>query len=391
MIDKLKGSTKAALLTVGPVSWLCFALLPYEVSMLSHKLSITEDKASIISSIELVALSILAVIGGKLITKIDNKLLTIFGLLLSLVGLFVSAQGVDYQAVLIGKVLFGSGVGLVTATTSGLPSEYENPEKTYAQMFGSMAVVTSIIMFVFPQFADKFGLNAIEVIESIVVGVAIFASFFLPKGQVGATVSDEKLSSLSPKALRGITLTLISVFLLFVAQTVGWAFALAAAEPFQLSESSLSASFTVNSLIQIPASMLIAWVGTRAGFIKPIVAAALVVFFVIWGCFYGNGTSFLIAICIGSLGSTLAYPYILGALAELDHTGRTTALAGGTINFGAAVGPAIGGISYASMGLNGVGVVSLILTGLFLVFAVYGLSYVFKKDEQNIQLTTQNQ
>jgi len=59
--------------------------------------------------------------------------------------------------------------------------------------------------------------------------------------------------------------------------------------------------------------------------------------------------------------TTFTTPYLQGMLANLDDTGRAPALSGAAVNFGCAVGPALGAMLVSAQTVVPIGITSAIL------------------------------
>ena len=69
----------------------------------------------------------------------------------------------------------------------------------------------------------------------------------------------------------------------------------------------------------------------------------------------GGTWTFCVSTSLVNAGATLANPYMVGMLAGLDDSGRSTTLAGSLTNIGMALGPALAGVTAATAGLAAVG------------------------------------
>lgn len=369
MINVLSGRHLWSLLLVSSLSWLSFFALPYEMASLVARFSISDANAGWIASAELLALAIAAIIFGRFIGDKDKRLLAVIGVALALIGAAVSVY-TDSLSVIIGaRLILGFGLGLITASTNAIPANYAAPEKTYAKMIAVMAIVYGVFLFVVPHATTVFGAKGFDIVELIVVAILGAASLFLPAAR--AIISGGSSSEIFVRRKvfsGGVVNLLIAIFALYASQAVGWTFAINAAQNLQLTDTEIGNTFTINALLQIPFALYVTWLGTRLGYFKPIAAGLIILIFCML-CQYLIASQWLFMICasLASAGACIAYPYMLGALAELDESGSSSAVAGAVLYLGAAVGPAFAGYAFTEGGLPGVGYLSaaLLVVSLF--------------------------
>ncbi|WP_226571390.1 MFS transporter [Mangrovibacter yixingensis] len=386
MAEELKGLSRWALLIVSPVAWLSFAMMPYEVVSLAQRLSITEAQSANITSCEMLALSVLTWVSGRYVTRFEKRQMALMGILVALAGIAVSFFGHDYYTILVGKIILGAGGGIITAATNAIPALFKGPERLFAEMFASMAVMIAAIMYITPSLAPYFGQRDVEIVEASLMVIALSFTLYLPRERRRASeqyrdgVTSTQSVKLPRKIYFAISALLISIFMQFIFQGVGWSFSMVAATPFHLSESTISNALTISAVLQLPCALIVAWLGVKAGIAKPLIISTILVLLMIWGLFFtANSTVFVIALALSAVPGTIAYPYLLGLLSDVDTTGRSAALAGGFVNFGGAAGPAIGGVFFSMAGLAGVGWSCFALIGFYSLFLIIGASTIFRK------------
>jgi MFS family permease len=133
----------------------------------------------------------------------------------------------------------------------------------------------------------------------------------------------------------------------------------------QLGPATIGVILGTTSLVGALASMLAGKLGTRWGLTLPLLGAAWTSGLggLVLTHAHGVGVYVLGAI-VKTIGLLFFLPYLMETAAELDRRGRVSAIAGGMIPLGAALGPFVAGTmverwGFGAAGWAGVGVVSM--------------------------------
>ena len=112
--------------------------------------------------------------------------------------------------------------------------------------------------------------------------------------------------------------------------------------------------------------------GERRGYAIPLVlgyAAQILVALAMY-CSFSRGF-YIAGALVNNMTTTFTTPYLQGILATHDGTGRATALSGGAVNFGCAIGPALGATLISAQTVAPIGITATIV---FAVSLGLGLS-----------------
>lgn len=168
-----------------------------------------------------------------------------------------------------------------------------------------------------------------------------------------ASAATEAVQAMPKKAKQ----LLVGIFALLLAQCGVWAFAESAGTLLHLGAGTISLTFTFTALLQLPAAVLVSLQGKRLGFALPVTATmllhllvALAVYCVDSSMLWIISIAILAAICTYGLG------YMLGMLAEIDASGKSSAISGAAINLGSAAGPVLGSVLFSLGGTSTIGI-----------------------------------
>ena len=139
-------------------------------------------------------------------------------------------------------------------------------------------------------------------------------------------------------------MSLFGMFIYSVAEMALWNFGFYIPVQAGVPEEVVGAILGITVLMGLAGGAFAAWLGTRMGRVGPIVIGSMLSVAGRW-IFIASSTSEWVFFggLLWGLGFYFVTPYQIGLVAALDRHGRLAVLAGGAMNFGYAVGPAIAG------------------------------------------------
>lgn len=371
----LSGAEAFAVQTVASLSWLCFLGLPYDLISLRERLSISEAVAGWITSWELMALALAAIVSVPFVAAADKRKMCITGLLIATVGMLFAALSSNLIAVIVGRTLFGIGLGIVTAAVTAIPALYLNPGRIYARIICMVAVLATVLMYSLPPVMASVGSVGLEYTELAILLVFGVSAAWVPVARNAVASCGNVIAKAGRHALLkpGVPSAIVAIGALLGSQAVGWAFAGAAAESLNASVEQTSLAFTACAFMQIPATLLAVYIGNRSGYKPPVLAASICLVLISLGMYSTNSIQiFMISTALLGAFGAFALPYQQALLAELDDSGEGAAAGGASLNIGTAIGPAIGSASFSIGGLESIAVASIILILLSLILTYVG-------------------
>jgi predicted MFS family arabinose efflux permease len=343
-----------ALSSVSVLAWLSIAVLPYEVSVLPDLLHISVSQAGWAAALELLALAISAALVGRSISGMDKRRLILLGVVLAAAASVVSMLTHVLVLWLLARIVFGVGLGLVAAASNVLPAQFAKAERVYACMQVALSVIFGLMMLAMPTLFERFGNNAVFVVELVALVLIGPLAFSLPSGKAKAVTSREGV--IAAPLSKSAHLALWALTVMFVAQSALWGFAERGATQLGMSAEHLGFVFTAAAGSALVGAMAAAFIGDRIGMKVPLYIGYAMMCVVAWAMYLsGSSPWFVAAILLLNLAQTFSLPYVQNVLVELDESGRAASLSGAAINFGSAAGPALGGLLLTSTSLAPLG------------------------------------
>lgn len=265
-------------------------------------------------------------------------------LLAGVTGNLITGFAADFVQLAVIRFFTGFfGSGMLYALVLGLIGQRKDPERTIA-----------LVVFV-QVMSLAAGLSGIPLImahwqfQGVTVALALVFASGLPMLRFLSARAAPPLEAASTALSPGSSLA-VALLLCLVLYCVGlnglWAFLERIGAGTGHSMASIGNALALTSLFGAAGAGLAAFVGTRAGYITPLLAAIVSQAFCSlllatssdWG-------SFLVAVYLFNFCWNLALPYILGAIALADSSGRAMVLVPAAEMAGFALGPLLMGIA----------------------------------------------
>ena len=235
----------------------------------------------------------------------------------------------------------GSLVGIGFAVTA----RTKDPDKTFGVLLVVQFGLGGLGMMFIPQLVPQFGIAVLYLSLVAFSTVALLMLPFISDYKLGKDVKKISTSSWKLLSQKPLQFTLVSIFLFQAANMGLYAFIFGLGKFYGLSIQFLSVSLAWAAWVAILGPLLVIWISTRFGLIKPL---AIGIFFTILGTFslLYSDIKFIWIIANIGVGITWAFvnPYLFSICARLDNNGQVAAMGSVASKLGLATGPAVFGI-----------------------------------------------
>jgi predicted MFS family arabinose efflux permease len=352
-------SAIAALTFLTSYAWMTFIFLPILVDAYVRELGLSVAHAGLVSSGELVAVSIAALASSGTIHRRDKRLLCVYGALLVICGNLMSAAVAGWTILGVSRIIVGAGLGLVVSAVTALPAMSARKEKLYAYGLFGVCVLAALLIFCVPPVTERVGYRGVYYLEIIMSVITLVMSMYLPHGIDRTEVSEAGRTM--PFNLP-IFCSLASAAIFNGAQAGLWAMAGQAGSLRGLSVAVVDHFLAISAFVGIAGALLAIVLHERVGLLKPLFLgyssqAALGVILYVSSGFMG----FTGSVIFLTASQMFATPYILAVAARLDGRGRVASAAGAMLNFGASAGPTFAAAVTSAYGYPWLGYASTVL------------------------------
>jgi len=365
----------AALLGTSTVALMSLYCLPLLVGALIEKAAMDVAAAGWIASSELAAMAAAAAGATALVTHVSRLRLAASGALIVCLGQLGSAAVDGYAPLLVLRSATGVGAGLALAACSASLTASHEPDRLFARVMLLRSLVFAAVLPALPLVIDRAGASGAY------AALAVGAALLLPSvglfadsrsvGGAGALAVEMSLGSrtdvpdivheASGRAHIGAdkeSTTAVLVRALPVLGAVGlvatgdgalWSFSERIGIASGLSAPAVGSTLAAATCSGLVGAGLADYLSTSRGRLRPCALALAGIAAAGLALGYARvGWGFAAALVGYSVSFFFLVPYLMGAAAALDPSGRGSVAASSTFLFGAAAGPAIGGIVLAT-------------------------------------------
>ncbi|MCH7866053.1 MAG: MFS transporter [Myxococcales bacterium] len=311
------------------------------------------QQAGDLGTVELTMLAIASTVVTPFVTRVSHRKLAMGGAILAIIGLLISVMSVSYGAMLIGRVITGTGSGLAISGANAAVAARNDAERIFALIWTMGGGITAALAYGLPyvvtggNYPMGFGILLVLCCAGLPFMVWVPPQPDLPEdrstaseGEPSHEGADTTPSLYGPASI----MALFGMFIYSVAEMALWNFGFYIPVQAGVPEEVIGAILGVTVLMGLAGGAFAAWLGTRMGRVGPIIVGSLLSVAGRW-IFIASSTTEWVFFggLLWGLGFYFVTPYQIGLVAALDRHGRLAVLAGGAMNFGYAVGPTIAG------------------------------------------------
>jgi predicted MFS family arabinose efflux permease len=324
-------------------------IMPALIDGFKQALHFSNQQAGFISSVNAYGTAVGAFSVIFYIKKINWRV-TVALLLLALIAIDLSCIAItDPKILAFVRFLHGCIGGSLVGIGFAVTARTKDSDKTFGVLLVVQFGLGGLGMMYIPQLVPQYGIAVLYLSLVAFSTLTLLMLPFISDYKLGKDV--KKLSSSSWKLLsqKPLQYTLGSIFLFQAANMGLYAFIFGLGKHYGLSLEFLSVSLAWAAWIAILGPVLVIWMSTRFGLVKPL---AIGIFFTIIGTFillYSDIKLIWIIANIG-VGITWAFvnPYLFSICARLDDNGQVAAMGSVASKLGLATGPAVAGILLAN-------------------------------------------
>jgi predicted MFS family arabinose efflux permease len=352
-LDVNRPVTILAVILLGCVGASMFQVEPMFLGAAAMAMGLDGAQLGWLAGVELIGAVLGSVVAVLWVSLINWRMVGFASLGVVVVGNLVSGVVDQLSHLMIIRFVTGFlGQGTIYAVALVVISEMRNPNRVFGLLVASQVGLTMIAMLLLPGLVENWGTRGVLV---PLAAFALFAMLFVAKIPTRTT-------SLSDPTSEKNTETLFPVFVALGAQIVWylgvgaiWAFIERIGSASQIELQGIGTALAIGTGISIAGALLASIMSGGPSRLKMYAFAMLVQVIALY-MLAGPMTwmSFAIAITLFNLSWNFALPFLLGAIAAQDSTGRLTVLIVAAQGIGVALGPVIGGYLSLKLGLGAV-------------------------------------
>lgn len=358
---------------------LVIIFLPMLVGGMVEHLGMTAQQAGFVATSDMLGYTLGTVASFFFIHKLNWRLLTLACIAIMVVANAVSGMLTDYQTLLIVRFISGVGGGVLTAVTFAAMGQMKDPDSAY----GWWLVFQAAFGLVGFQYFWDISVNGGFTVLSGLLVIGAFMFRFVPE----QALKQEHTSSTMDKSLLGKAIAgVIAILLVYVGLMAEYTYLERIGNEAGLSPEEIGTAFSAMSIAGLAGGGLAAKLGAQFGRLLPSLlgAAGCIASFYLFSIDQIGANLYTAACCLYFGLWSFLLPYLVGACAAVDASGRTLAMGNAAIGAGLAFGPFI---AANLIGENGYGILAIVATafvavGLVLIVPLLKVSQQFDAESE---------
>ena len=325
----------------GAAAAMIFNILPVFVGRAAETFGLSDSEAGWLATTYLAGFGVSSVSASLWLHRLARKALA-RALILSAAALLAAGGAIGSYTVVLG-LLAAVGVVLGGLYTMSFVLAAEHPDATRAvgvKLGGEVALGALLLSLIPTIVYPAFGFAGILGALAIVLVAVSPCTLLITEGAPPTGMTDY-----SPRTLPALALfALGALFLFTVGQAAIWSFMDRAGTRAAFDAGAIGGVLSVAVLLGGAGSLIAGALSDRFGKTVPLIAAASL--YLVAMVLFTFGNQFWVyagAVNLFFFAWLFALPYLVSVIADLDESGRATALVTACLAFGSMLGPAIGG------------------------------------------------
>jgi predicted MFS family arabinose efflux permease len=354
-----------------------FWLLPLTVGNFIDGYGYSEARAGLLSSLEVSAIALASLAAAPLVKKVSLRRMARVFAVIAIIGHALSAFAPSFPLLAAARFTAGLGEGAVLAAGYAAIAASANPDRAYATVFVIVGIGAAALLSLLPNIVGGLGP------ASFFLCLAALTAMFLPlTGRLphrGAATADTATENATPgKSSVGLSRTLCllaAIFFVAFVESCAWTFIEQRGQDIDFTTETIGYILGGVTIVGVLGGVLAALLGTRYGRLRPILLALLVQGCCIAGVYtLESRVVFTTGLVFWSFCLFFVYPFLLGASASADQSGRLAAAAGGLLTAGGVLAPGFSGTIVGASGYAAFAIVLSIITATAIALLLLSFS-----------------
>ena len=357
--------------------------LPLLVGSMADSLGFNEQQLGWLASSDMGGLFIGSVLTSFFVVKFNRRHLAALGLILVILGNYLSTQNADLVPLMMSRLGAGIGAGICYSTCTASLAGSHNAARTFSILLFVLVVMNAFIFYIFPIIDGRYGVNGLFMFYLLEAIPLLLILPLLPQycaedsdkvaltKATTASVSQSSIPEILPR------LCLAAVFSFYLLVGAYWAFIERAGVAADLSIQFISETLTWGQIFSLSGTLLALWLARRFGQSKPLLFALMVMILTMLTlAFKVDSVTFIFSVFSFSFFWIFIDVFQLGTLSNIDHSGRYAAMVPACQGAAQAIAPSMAGmlLSY-QLGYSAV----MIMCALATAIALYIYLYVYRQ------------
>jgi predicted MFS family arabinose efflux permease len=344
------------------VAYLAYYAQAQMFAELMEKFDRGEAAVGGLSSVENTAFFITMLAAAGPVARLSRAGTAIAGGLILVLANVASAYAVDWDNLVLLRIVAGIGAGLVSACGTAALASAIDPERAFAIVTLTSGLVYPLEPLAIPYAIEPYGVaGGYLLLAGISLAfVPLFIGLLPPREIEGESTPLVTLLLSAPNRALAV-IAMVALFTFEIGQGAVYQFVAQLGEVAGMSLHAVGQAMSATSLLGLSGAAFAAVLGTRFGrkwpiiiglFLNAVAAAGLAL--------QSDPVAYWSLNLLWGMAYSFVVPYLMGALAELDDRGRWAVAIDGAWNGGTAIGPFLAGLAVEAAGYLPLAVMAMV-------------------------------
>lgn len=368
-VQRESRTTLAALIVIGTGAMTSATLSPVMLGLFIDELRLTASQASLALAAENGAYALGLLLFYLVLHRARRPMLAAIGLVVMIVTSLLTAKAGGFVPLLAIRAAFGLAMGFTASTVFAAYAGRADPQRVWAIATFVNLTYAALLLTLSGWIAQTFGLAGIVAVLAGTALIGLACTRAIPPAPPVAKAPRVAGTAGGWTLNRPAICGALALLCLYAGHTTLWSFQERMGLAVGLDRSQVGVLLGISVLGAIAGAVLSMTAGHRFGQRGPnalafagLVASALLLAMPVMATYVAGAVIVKTAWFFG-------LPFILGALARLDRSGRWSSMGAALLALGSAIGPAIG----ATLASHGAHMIGFLSAGLYLLSFLFTL------------------
>ena len=361
---------------VGTLGYTLFNGEPIMLAALIDDLGYTEAQVGYIASGDFGGMFVSSVLVSLLVLRANLRWLAFAGLSMCIMGNLANMLFTDFNTTLALRWVCGIGSGMGYAAALAILSGTHHSARYFSILIFLIASTNALQLYTFPYITDTWGVNGLYFTYSLIFAGGTLAIPFIPsrgEAAVGEVETGTDHHIKIPVILPVMCLLAVGGFYWMIG--VFWVYIEVIGSSLEYTTHFIANFMATVMLIGVIGCYVAYWLAKKKGQSKPYIVCLIIVVSVMSISATGlNPINYIILLVTFLVFWNLVDIFQLGVLANIDHSGRFTALVPAAQGLTMAVSPAVGGFML-DIGMAYEAIIMMMAIAVLISLISYSLVY----------------
>lgn len=317
-----------ALLVAGVLSTLVLGSLPLFVAGMVADVNGGDREVGWLASADMMGSAIASLCVIPFVQRVPWRPTACAAIALAVAGNLAASRADAFDTLMFARIIAGLGSGLMLSIAFVGLCRSTNPDRYFGLYTFSQLALQAVSLSLLPSFFELYGLDALYMLFAAIAAGSLSLVLLFPRSAPPASIDRVLARAPQRRALSmGAVVALLGQGIYFLAPGAVWGYLERIGQSFDLALGPIGQALGAAAVVGIAGAALVVALGVRVSRMLSMAFGTAVSVAAVTLLMTGSGfVSFLVAVSLFNFAWNFTFPYQMGTLATLDHTGAVPVL-----------------------------------------------------------------